>query len=369
MAQDSNNIQTAEIVLACSELDETLAFFVETLRFQIDSIFPADAPAVAILSGYGIRLRLDRYATSKPATLRLYCSTPTTVAEGNLRLQAPNGTEIELEVAENDLQLPPVVQSLVVTRLDSSTAWGVGRAGMRYRDLIPDRQGGRFIASHIHIPSGGPVPDYVHYHKIRFQLIFCCRGWAKLVYEDQGGEFILKAGDCVLQPPQIRHRVLECSDNMEVVELGCPAEHETYADHEMNLPTATFDDQRLFTGQRFVRHQAETAIWGKWRIDGFECRDSGIGTATSGLAGVRVVRPQLESTAGPCSHVAELVFFFVLKGSVTLELTGRGIEQFNRGDSVVLPSNFSYTVVASTQDLELLEVTLPDIVETHSPGA
>jgi hypothetical protein len=59
----------------------------------------------------------------------------------------------------------------------------------------------------------------------------------------------------------------------------------------------------------------------------------------------------------------------VLKGSVKLELTGRGIEQFNRGDSMVLPSNFSYTLVESTQDLELLEVTLPDIVEMHSPGA
>ena len=44
---------------------------------------------------------------------------------------------------------------------------------------------------------------------------------------------------------------------------------------------------------------------------------------------------------------------------------GRGIEPFNRGDSVVLPSNFSYTLVESTQDLELLEVTLPDIVETR----
>ena len=53
MAKDSNNIQTAEIVLACSELDQTLTFFVETLQFQIDSIFPADAPVVAILSGYG----------------------------------------------------------------------------------------------------------------------------------------------------------------------------------------------------------------------------------------------------------------------------------------------------------------------------
>jgi hypothetical protein len=36
---------------------------------------------------------------------------------------------------------------------------------------------------------------------------------------------------------------------------------------------------------------------------------------------------------------------------------------------VVLPSNFSYTLVESTQDLELLEVTLPDIVETRSLGA
>ena len=81
------------------------------------------------------------------------------------------------------------------------------------------------------------------------------------------------------------------------------------------------------------------------------------------------VRPQLEPTVGPCSHVAELVFFFVLKGSVTLELMGRGIEPFNRGDSVVLPSNFSYTLVESTQDLELLEVTLPDIVETRLLGA
>ena len=84
MVKDSNNIQTAEVVLACSDLEETLAFFVETLQFQIDSIFPADAPAVAIISGYGIRLRLDCHAKSKPATLRLYCRTPSAVTDGNM---------------------------------------------------------------------------------------------------------------------------------------------------------------------------------------------------------------------------------------------------------------------------------------------
>ena len=68
---------------------------------------------------------------------------------------------------------------------------------MLYRDLLPSRQGGRFIASHIRIPDAGPVPDEVHFHNIRFQLIFCVAGWVRLVYEDQGDEFVLNAGDCV----------------------------------------------------------------------------------------------------------------------------------------------------------------------------
>ena len=125
----------------------------------------------------------------------------------------------------------------MLTRLDAAASWGVGRAGMRYRDLIPNRQGGRFIASHISIPDGGPVPDYVHFHKVRFQMIFCYRGWVKVVYEDQGPPFVLQAGDCVLQPPRIRHRVLEASPGLEVVEIGCPADHETRADLVMELPT------------------------------------------------------------------------------------------------------------------------------------
>ena len=42
---------------------------------------------------------------------------------------------------------------------DADAPPAAGRAGMVYRDLIPDRLGGAFIASHITIPEGGPVPD------------------------------------------------------------------------------------------------------------------------------------------------------------------------------------------------------------------
>ena len=62
---------------------------------------------------------------------------------------------------------------------------------MQYRDLLPQHQGGSFIASHIVIPNGGPVPDWVHHHGVRFQTIFCVRGWVRVVYEDQGPPFVL----------------------------------------------------------------------------------------------------------------------------------------------------------------------------------
>ena len=70
------------------------------------------------------------------------------------------------------------------------------------------RLGGSIIASHIRIPDGGPVPDMVHYHTVGFQLIYCYKGWVDVLYEDQGNEMMrLSAGDCVIQPPEIRHRV------------------------------------------------------------------------------------------------------------------------------------------------------------------
>src|SRR3569623_2063767 len=90
-----------------------------------------------------------------------------------------------------------------------------GRAGMEYRDLIPDRLGGKVIASHIRLTEGGEVPDYVHYHKIDFQVIYCLKGRIRVVYEDQGEPFWLERGDLVLQPPELRHCVLECTAGAE----------------------------------------------------------------------------------------------------------------------------------------------------------
>ena len=164
---------------------------------------------------------------------------------------------------------------------------------MQYRDIIPGRQGGRFIGSHIRIPEGGPVPDYVHYHKVRFQMIYCHKGWVRLVYEDQGEPFVLHAGDCVLQPPEIRHRVLESGDGLRGDRARVPGRaRDARRARRSPLPTGASLPERDFGGQRFVRHDGGHRRVAPVAVStGFEYRDIGIGEATDGLAGVRVARP------------------------------------------------------------------------------
>jgi quercetin dioxygenase-like cupin family protein len=243
----------------------------------------------------------------------------------------------------------------------TNDAWYVGRAGMQYRDLIPGRLGGRFIASHIRIPDGGETPDYVHYHKALFQMIYCKAGWARVVYEDQGPPFALEAGDCVLQPPEIRHRVLESSPGLEVIEVACPAEYETRADHEMRLPTGEVLPERLFGGQRFALHRAREASWAPWRLDGFEARDTGVTAATNGLAAARVVKSKVAGsaiTAPAQGHAGELLFLFILQGKLRIDSLGQGNYQLLAGASCVVPAGVDYTLQADA-GLEMLEVSLP----------
>jgi quercetin dioxygenase-like cupin family protein len=216
----------------CDDLDKEIESLLGE-GYRLDMIMPADAPQIAVLS-------------NKDQTIRL--TTDPRSAIGNPQSK--------------------------------------GRAGMEYHDLIPDRLNGRVIASHIRITEGGPVPDYVHYHKLRFQMIYCIAGWVRVVYEDQGEPFVMNAGDCVLQPPGIRHRVLESSAGTDVFELSSPAIHETWVDHDLILPNQ--GQERVFGEQRFVRHVAADTKWISEST--FEYRDTGISSATNGMADVRVVR-------------------------------------------------------------------------------
>ena len=173
---------------------------------------------------------------------------------------------------------------------------------MVYRDLLPGRQGAASSPRTSRSPTVGRSPTTSTTTTSATSRSTASAGGCAVVYEDQGPPFVLEAGDCVLQPPGIRHRVLESSPGLEVVEVGSPAAHPTYVDHDLQLPTAEVRPERTFGGQRFVHHRAATATPQPWRADGFECIDTGIADATDGLAGVRNVRAT--SAARPRDLVA-----------------------------------------------------------------
>ncbi|MCW0232191.1 MAG: cupin domain-containing protein [Ferrovibrio sp.] len=104
------------------------------------------------------------------------------------------------------------------------------RAFFEYRDLgIGDATHGRYNAEVI---RAGNVKNYKpagrHYHKLDFQLVYVLKGWVKFEYEGEGS-FTLKAGDCVLQPPEIRHELTEFSKDIELLEVTSPAVFKTVA--------------------------------------------------------------------------------------------------------------------------------------------
>lgn len=351
------------VVLPCPDLDAAVAFFTGKLGFRIDAVFPADDPAVVEISGDGLHLRLDRRALGDPGVLRIHRD-GTLPGEEKTVWTAPNGTRIHLVPPDPPVYVPSLEPGFGVTRTGDGGGWHRGRAGMEYRDLIPGRQGGWIIASHIRIPEGGPVPDYVHFHKIRFQMIYCLRGWVRVVYEDQGAPFVLEEGDCVLQPPRIRHRVLESSPGLEVIEVSCPAEHETRVDHGLHLPNIGRRTERKFEGQKFLRHVAAGAVWSKWRADGFQVRDTGLTAATGGVGGVTVVRPEKSDVSSEMLTLPDdLVFFFVSRGTFSLRVEGQEDEMLEAGDGAVLPPGASHALAGCSGDLDLLEVILP-VVET-----
>jgi quercetin dioxygenase-like cupin family protein len=297
----------AEVVLPCADIAESVEFYTGKFGFRVERISPADSPSVAELSGEGIRLRLEDKGSSLSQT--------------------------------------------------DTDGWATGRAGMQYRDLLPDRGGGRYVVSHIRVPGTGPVQDYPHFHGVQFQMIFCLKGWAKLVYEDQGPPFVMRAGDCVFQPPEIRHRVLESGDSLEVIEVTSPAVHDTFGDHEIVLGSDSDSSGRLFNGQRFAHQSAAGAVWNPWTTTGVSYRDLGVSTATNHAGSAFVIRNDEAEGEIALEPLAVTSLAIIFSGEAVLDCGGT--RKVVAGDAFSVPAKRVARLHQCTLEFEALVVRLP----------
>ena len=102
------------------------------------------------------------------------------------------------------------------------------RAYALYRDLGVGEATGGLAQAHV-IRLLTPCTDEVHkrhMHDVELQLVYVLKGWIKNEFEGHG-EQIMRQGTCWLQPPNIKHTVLDYSEDCEMLEIIVPAEFKT----------------------------------------------------------------------------------------------------------------------------------------------
>lgn len=103
------------------------------------------------------------------------------------------------------------------------------RSYAKYRDLDLAKATAGMVQAHVirMVPPCDPkVVSKWHYHDVKLQFVFVLKGWMKNEFEGQGVH-TMKKGTCWLQPPGIRHRVLDYSPDCELLEVVLPAKFDT----------------------------------------------------------------------------------------------------------------------------------------------
>jgi quercetin dioxygenase-like cupin family protein len=105
------------------------------------------------------------------------------------------------------------------------------RSYAKYRDLgFAAATQGAAVAQVIRFVP--PCTDDVrvwHTHDVEFQMIYVLKGSITTEMEGHPPETMV-AGSSWMQPPKIRHRVVDYSDDCEVLEIVLPADFETHMD-------------------------------------------------------------------------------------------------------------------------------------------
>ena len=116
-------------------------------------------------------------------------------------------------------------QKLSIVHAAGSTFVADGiRKCFEYRDLgISAATSGNFHAHVIRAVDREEDGIGLHRHnEIEFQMVYILKGWMRFWYEGEG-EVVAREGTCILQPPKIKHDVLEWSDDLELLEITSPA--------------------------------------------------------------------------------------------------------------------------------------------------
>ena len=99
----------------------------------------------------------------------------------------------------------------------------------KYRDLGMSQATGGMVQAHVvrFVPPCRPEEvSKLHFHDVEFQMVYVLKGWIKTELDGQGA-ITMQTGSAWSQPPRIKHKVLDYSDDCEVLEIVLPADFKT----------------------------------------------------------------------------------------------------------------------------------------------
>jgi len=123
----------------------------------------------------------------------------------------------------------PARQAFVASHHNEADFEGGLRRYAKYRDLGIAAATRGLARAHVIRMVPPCIPEEVsklHYHDVDFQMIYVLKGWMKGEYEG-AGVVTMREGSCWLQPPKIKHKVLDYSDDCELLEIILPADFDT----------------------------------------------------------------------------------------------------------------------------------------------
>ncbi len=165
-------------------------------------------------------------ARSTVKTRRSTSSAKTRAAHGRARPQARAKTPAK---AKAKAKARPKHAFSVSHRRDEDFRSGGLRTYVQYRDLGVARATDGAVVAHVLrfvTPCDPAVVSKNHFHDVDFQMIYVLKGWIKTELEGQGAH-VMQAGSAWTQPPRIKHKVLDYSDDCELLEIVLPADFET----------------------------------------------------------------------------------------------------------------------------------------------
>lgn len=184
------------------------------------------ASAVSRRSAPATRAAASPKAAAKPA------AKPASKRSAKAATQAPPAKVATTVKATKPIKPPKIVwkpQKFVASHLkDAQFKTGL-RSYAAYRDLLMEAATGGAVQAHVIRLLGKCDPKVVqipHYHGVQFQMLYMLKGWMIGEYEGQG-RIKMTAGSCWIQPPGIRHQVIDYSDGCEMIEIIAPAQFAT----------------------------------------------------------------------------------------------------------------------------------------------